>query len=85
MSITDRLDSIAVQLERLHPVNEQKLQTLQQQVANNKEQLRRLEQAIEEASAQLARANTRLAQINSQLVGHLSRTSPLKMAEKPVE
>jgi hypothetical protein len=36
-----------VRLERLHPVKEQKLQTLQQQVASNKEQLRRLEQAGE--------------------------------------
>ena len=41
MSITNRLDSIAVGLERLHIFNEQKLQTLQQYLASNKEQLRR--------------------------------------------
>jgi hypothetical protein len=62
MSITDRLDSIAVRLERSHTVNEQKLQTLQQYVASNKEQLRRVEEAGEslqlaaEASARMAEA-----------------------------
>jgi cysteinyl-tRNA synthetase len=68
MSIIDRLDSIAVRLERLHPVNEQKLQSLQQQVANNKEQLRRLEQAgkplklAAEASERMAEAAERFAE-----------------------
>jgi hypothetical protein len=37
MNIINPLDSIAVRLERSHTVNEQKLQTLQQQVASNKE------------------------------------------------
>jgi hypothetical protein len=35
MSITDPLESMAVRLERLHTVNKQKLQTLQQYVASN--------------------------------------------------
>jgi hypothetical protein len=67
MSITDRLDSIAVRLERLHTVNEQKLQTWQQQVASNKAQLRRLEQAGEslklaaEVSERMAEAAERFA------------------------
>jgi predicted DsbA family dithiol-disulfide isomerase len=83
MSIIDCLDSIAVGLERSYPVNEQKLQTLQQQVANNKEQLRRLEQATEplkltaeapegsEAQSQalqaIEEASLQLARANTQL------------------
>jgi cysteinyl-tRNA synthetase len=68
MSITDRLDGIAVRLERLHTVNEKKLQTLQQQVASNKAQLRRLEQAGEslklaaEASERMAEAAERFTE-----------------------
>jgi hypothetical protein len=62
------LESIAVRLERLHTVNEQKLQTLQQYVTSNKEQLRRLEQATEplklsaEASERMAEAVERFAE-----------------------
>ena len=68
MSITDRLDGIAVGLEHSHTVSEQKLQTLQQQVASNKEQLRRLEQATEplklsaEASERMVEAAERFAE-----------------------
>jgi transcription initiation factor TFIID subunit TAF12 len=83
MSITDHPYSIAVRLERLHTVNEQQLQTLQQQVASNKEQLRRLEEAGEslklaaeapegsEAQSQalqvIEEASSQLARANTQL------------------
>jgi hypothetical protein len=68
MNITDCLDSIAVRLEHLHAVNEQKLPTLQQQVASNAEQFRGLEQAREplklmgEASERMAEAAERFAE-----------------------
>jgi hypothetical protein len=61
MSITNRLDSIAVRLERLHIFNEQKLQTPQQYVASNKEQLRRLEEAGESLKL-AAEASERMAE-----------------------